>query len=617
MGTIGLFVSGALWAGGLPQGQRRRAEALAGPLVPRADVPAGALAPSARQAKSTIDTVMDRLGDGSAGVLQLLITAGLGLGLQRVAGAPTSSWSRSGSSSRCALRCGLRQPARHGAGPARRTRRGTARGRGRRHPPGPGDDPARGRRVGEGRRAGVDRAQRRSGRRKAAARPGPRRRLAGGAQRRAGTAARAATTASCRTSCWRSWSRRGRRFSSRPSTCWSSRSGNGCSERLEELLDRAGETTRLSVVAFMLRRLGPEFEPFARQVFDALLAPRRAAGGAGRRGARAGAAAAGLRRCSITWIRRLDDPTPLVAGGRGGDGGAGCGRTDLIPRMIALLARPPLRQARAPGPGPVLGEQLRARSCSRRWKRRDPLGGRPAAPAPAAGRALHAADGGGAGRARWMTRIRGSARARWKRCAAIRRCSPEIRPLAYGPAAGAAVRADRRSTRSCSSVEDALRDDPDADERGLVWLVDALESERFRSWAASSCCLRWSTRSRTWRAAGSPCAAARRGAGQRRRTAGQRAAQGRKEQAARPAGALGAPRGAGLAHPARPACPAARRCASLIEGDDPWIAACALYAASPDARRPASRTRRSARPCSPHAVLREEADGLSGRDGAR
>ena len=43
--------------------------------------------------------------------------------------------------------------------------------------------------------------------------------------------------------------------------------------RLEALLARAGETTRLSVVAFMLRRLGPEFEPFARQVFETLLKP--------------------------------------------------------------------------------------------------------------------------------------------------------------------------------------------------------------------------------------------------------------------------------------------------------------------------------------------------------
>jgi AAA family ATP:ADP antiporter len=44
-------------------------------------------------------------------------------------------------------------------------------------------------------------------------------------------------------------------------------------QKLEALLDTAGETTRLSLVASLLRRLGPEFSPFAERMFDELLSP--------------------------------------------------------------------------------------------------------------------------------------------------------------------------------------------------------------------------------------------------------------------------------------------------------------------------------------------------------
>jgi AAA family ATP:ADP antiporter len=44
-------------------------------------------------------------------------------------------------------------------------------------------------------------------------------------------------------------------------------------QRAEALIADADPTTRLAVVALMLRKLGGDFEPFARRVFDALLAP--------------------------------------------------------------------------------------------------------------------------------------------------------------------------------------------------------------------------------------------------------------------------------------------------------------------------------------------------------
>lgn len=123
-------------------------------------------------------------------------------------------------------------------------------------------------------------------------------------------------------------------------------------EKLEALLDSAGDTTRLTLVAFMLRRMGPEFEPFARGVFDRLLAPE-----APTHARVAAAHALGLLPRESSLCDRLapllDDGDLAVAVAAVETAGSS-GRDDLVPQLIELLARPRLRVA-ARGSLRVLG----------------------------------------------------------------------------------------------------------------------------------------------------------------------------------------------------------------------------------------------------------------------
>jgi HEAT repeat protein len=245
-------------------------------------------------------------------------------------------------------------------------------------------------------------------------------------------------------------------------------------ERLEALLDRAGDTTRLSVVAFMLRRLGPEFEPFADRVFEAVLSPD----------ALPETRSAALRALALmppdSKIRAsldlaLDDPHPAVASAAV-ETAARLRRTDLIPKLIDLLSQASLRQAVRQSlisfgedAVPDLVQAMEQREWSTDVRRHLPrvLG------ELCTSRSVEALVQGLDDEDPWVRHgaleaLRG-----------IRRLSPEIRPIS----------ANRLRTRlfdqisayeELLAVENALRDDPEAVQEGLTWLVDALESERFR-----------------------------------------------------------------------------------------------------------------------------------------
>lgn len=117
----------------------------------------------------------------------------------------------------------------------------------------------------------------------------------------------------------------------------------GKREVLEGLLERTGGASRLPLVAFMARRLGPEFEPFADRVFEALLAAEVPA--AARREA---ARALALFPSDSLPLRRLDDllldPDPDVAAAAA-ESAARRGRSDALPRIVSLLGRARARAA--------------------------------------------------------------------------------------------------------------------------------------------------------------------------------------------------------------------------------------------------------------------------------
>jgi ATP/ADP translocase/HEAT repeat protein len=112
-------------------------------------------------------------------------------------------------------------------------------------------------------------------------------------------------------------------------------------ERLESLLERAGETTRLSIVAFTLRRLGPEFEPFANRVFDELLAPEAPAH-ARRAAVRALALLPEDAKPHDLLLYAISDPDPTVASAAVDTAGR-LSRDDLLPYIVEQLGRPRVR----------------------------------------------------------------------------------------------------------------------------------------------------------------------------------------------------------------------------------------------------------------------------------
>jgi HEAT repeat protein len=117
----------------------------------------------------------------------------------------------------------------------------------------------------------------------------------------------------------------------------------GSADRLSALLGRSGETTRLPLLAFMVRRLGPEFEPFAVRVFDALLAP-----GVPSRSRRDAVRSLALLPAGASPLLRLPellrDPDPQVAGAAA-EVVASRDVPDLLPSLVELLGRPGARPA--------------------------------------------------------------------------------------------------------------------------------------------------------------------------------------------------------------------------------------------------------------------------------
>jgi HEAT repeat protein/MFS family permease len=111
--------------------------------------------------------------------------------------------------------------------------------------------------------------------------------------------------------------------------------------RAEALIEGADPTTRLAVVALMLRKLGGEFEPFARRVFDALLAPD---------------APDRIRHAAVRGIvllpprfapreslgSLLADADPKVASAAA-EAAARLDRLELLPAIIAMLGDPHTR----------------------------------------------------------------------------------------------------------------------------------------------------------------------------------------------------------------------------------------------------------------------------------
>jgi hypothetical protein len=116
---------------------------------------------------------------------------------------------------------------------------------------------------------------------------------------------------------------------------------NRIGERLEALLERAGDTTRLSIVAFTLRRLGPEFEPFANRVFDELLAPEAPAD-ARRAAVRALALLPADAKPHDLLLYAISDPDPTVASAAVDTAGR-LSRDDLLPFIVEQLGRPRVR----------------------------------------------------------------------------------------------------------------------------------------------------------------------------------------------------------------------------------------------------------------------------------
>jgi len=113
--------------------------------------------------------------------------------------------------------------------------------------------------------------------------------------------------------------------------------------KLEALLDTAGQTTQLSLVAYMVRRMGDEFEPFALRVFDTLLAPD-----APPHARCAAVRALALLPAASTVGARLgplfDDADATLAAAAIETAGV-AQRADLLPRIVAALSRPRLRAA--------------------------------------------------------------------------------------------------------------------------------------------------------------------------------------------------------------------------------------------------------------------------------
>jgi ATP/ADP translocase/HEAT repeat protein len=112
-------------------------------------------------------------------------------------------------------------------------------------------------------------------------------------------------------------------------------------ERLQALIDGAGESARLPIVAFMVRRLGPEFEPFARRVFDGLLGP-----GTPSHVRRAAARTLALLPSDSSlrdYIQPLLQDEDATVAAAAAETAGRLGGVEWIPEVIGLLGRPGAR----------------------------------------------------------------------------------------------------------------------------------------------------------------------------------------------------------------------------------------------------------------------------------
>jgi HEAT repeat protein len=376
--------------------------------------------------------------------------------------------------------------------------------------------------------------------------------------------------------------------------------GDRVRERLETLLDRAGETTRLSAVAFLLRRLGNEFEPFAGQVFDTLLAPD----------APAHARAAAVRALVLLPVgselrgrldAALDDHDRTVVAAAA-EVVAPMGRDDLIPSLIQRLADPSVRTAvgdgltafgsRAVEPLVAVLRDGEVRPLVRRQVPR--LLGDLAEPAAVRALAEALDDDDPRVRERSLRALR-----------AIRRGAPELRPVAEEWLETRVLEYVDRYERILE-VEQTLRHDPQSGAEAIAWLLDALESERFRILdnVFRLLSLEYSApeMARSWYAV--------RGGSPRERANALELLDNMlsKPLKVRIVGLL-EPRGdrvARLWRGPRVGMDLREAVTRLVRGFDPWIGACGLYAARSVGATGLEEIAREAAG-SEHAVLREEA----------
>lgn len=374
-GTLALVLGGSLWAAVLLKGSdgafkhsidRSCRELMYLPVPASIKV----------HAKSTIDTVFDRLGDGSAGVLQLLLTAGFGLGLRGSLvfnAVILSAW--------IALALRLKQQyveqLRRTLGDARdhivnllpRIDEADARATVERELA--ADEEAR-RLVAFdwARSLGIE-LDRETVQRVALEDPSP-------AVRRLALACLLGCEAELPPELARLIDSRGHEALVEAIDVVVADDADATRRRLDALTAGADDDGRLSLVALTLRRLGPEFDGFAERVFGGLLEPTVPA--AARREA---ARALALLPAESSVARRLPgllhDRDPLVAAAAV-EAVARSGRADLVPRLVALLAHPDLRaparraiESFGAGAEPALVEALTDSGLAPEVRRRVPV----------------------------------------------------------------------------------------------------------------------------------------------------------------------------------------------------------------------------------------------------
>lgn len=114
-------------------------------------------------------------------------------------------------------------------------------------------------------------------------------------------------------------------------------------QRIEQLVSAPGDAVRLAAMAFALKRLGDDFQPFVSRLVETLGAPEAPA-----EVRRTVAATAGLLppipEVLALVARLVDDPDPVISAAAVESAGR-LGRTELLDGVIRALARPRVRAA--------------------------------------------------------------------------------------------------------------------------------------------------------------------------------------------------------------------------------------------------------------------------------